>query len=426
MTGSIVSEKTLDTMPDKSMTPSASRGEIFAGYSVLTKSMIGSGMLGMAYVCARYGLVLGMVALMACGVMTWFSLYILSILAVGHPTSYLSFYSVANSIDSRVAVLLDISLVVNCWGSATSYMLLMGTSIGLFLHRVAPDAFPDEKDFKMMAAIRVISALVFVYPAFMKQINKTVVLNAVGLLCLVYITVTALASTDVSKYDSELAGPGSFVDIVENFPSFFFAYACQHNIFSVASEMRKMTLRRLNVMSILSTMTGFVIYFPLMVFPFISYGRGVDSTILSELPKNTAVLIAFIATYLSVAISYVLSIHPLRRGLLSLWYKSGVPSEGPEELKSRIVATTGAIVLGCGTALLPIKFNLVLALAGLIGCNTMCFVVPLYLYLKKRNWFVTRSKDPMALATAGMLVFCLALYPLVLGCIIYNKSTKGM
>ncbi|EER20678.1 hypothetical protein Pmar_PMAR003805 [Perkinsus marinus ATCC 50983] len=79
---------------------------ILGGYSVLTKSMIGSGMLGMAYAGCQWGFVMGIVACLVTAGITYFTVYILAVMAmefISASTRELSFFNVAKLVSPKTS-----------------------------------------------------------------------------------------------------------------------------------------------------------------------------------------------------------------------------------------------------------------------------------------------------------------------------------
>ena len=80
-------------------------------YTNLTNTIIGSGVLGLPFAIANTGLVLGILLLVASGVLAFFSLHLLSISASKIP-SPASFYAVTEASVPQLTFLIDLAVTV--------------------------------------------------------------------------------------------------------------------------------------------------------------------------------------------------------------------------------------------------------------------------------------------------------------------------
>ena len=411
-------------------------GSILSSYSVLCKSMIGSGIFSMAYACAKFGILPGSLALCVAAGITWLSLHVLSILALEFRAENPSFYSVSEKIWPRARWVVDVSLIINCFGAAVAYVVTSGTLmsyaiIAMFKIDVKTSWLGGNHIAMMVQAVMVISLAPL---CMMKDISSTKIANMVGLSCLFYIVVTTLfyANVGATAGDLSLLYPSSALLAMGAFPTFIFAFACQQNVFSVANELRNANLKRLGVVCASSTATGFLVYVPMMLLPFLTFGRGVKSNYLYNLNADgevdVPIIIAFIAASLSVSISFVLQVQPTRRSIVSLIYGSELLT-GAKEVRIRVGVVTAILLATFGLAVgVGDDLSLPINLAGLLGGNTMCFVMPFVLYLRYYG-FRWRKQDTGALdwfslAVVSVLGFCLALYPVCLTGIIWEAATK--
>ena len=391
----------------------------------------------MALACSKFGILPGTFALCVAAGITWLSLHVLSILALEFRAENPSFYSVSEKIMPRARWVVDVALIINCFGAAIAYVItsgqLMSFAIIAMFKLDGENSWLGQNHIAMM--VQAVMILSLAPLCMMKEISATKVPNLIGLTCLLYIVVTTFFYTDLSVNagDSSLLYPGNAFLAMGSFPTFIFAFACQQNVFSVSNELRDANMKRLGVVSAASTATGFLVYVPMMLLPFMTFGRGVQSNYLYNLDSKDGnvdipIIIAFVGASLSVSISYVLQVQPVRRSLVSLIYGSE-PLTGSKEARVRvgivtlILLSTYGLAVGIGSDLsLPIN------LAGLLGGNTMCFVMPFALYLKWNGfrWVKesTGEVDWFCIAVITVLGFCLALYPMCLTGIIWEAVSK--
>jgi amino acid permease len=401
-------------------------GTFISGYSVITKSMIGAGMFAMAAGCLNFGLIMGCLFLMLAGAITWLSLKVLSVLALDFAGTTPTFYSVSESIMPRAKWVVDAALVINCWGGNIAYIQMAGSwmTSGLYGFIQWDTASFSLDTFKIVIQLAILGLLAPL--CMMKTISGTKIANLVGMACIAFILVMTFFFTPCSRASSDLLAPGNALRAFGSFPTFIFAYACQQNAFTVANELKDASQKKLDRISFASVATGFLIYLPVMILPLLTFGGSIKDNYLDNLaieyPESVVLRIGFILASLSVSISYVLLMLPVRNSLMSLIFGSNQPT-GKKEVTYRVSIT--AIMMGGSFLLawaLASNSSLPINLAGLLGGNTMCFVMPFMLYLTKYGFNKNNKFSIFVLATLG---FCILLYPICLTGIIYDAVNKS-
>jgi len=404
-------------------------GTVLAGYSVITKSMIGAGMFSMAYGCAKFGVILGLVFLVLAAAITWLSIRVLSILALDYKATNPTFYSVSNILIPKLKWLIDVALIINCFGGVIAYVQTFGGLLAKGLWGVIQwdrDGLSIDK----CALIIQAGILVVLAPlCMMKEITSTKIANLIGLGCIGYIFVMTffyVPCTAAKEDFSALLKPAEILTLFSSFPTLIFSFACQQNIFTVANELKDANMKKLDRISTGSVSTGFLVYLPLMLLPFLTFGSSVKSSYLFNLTNadetvDIPVMIAFVFASLSVSISYVLLLQPVRCSVMSLMFGSNQPT-GKKEKTYRVGIVVVLMLLSYGlAAVLGDNLGLPINIAGLLGGNTMCFVMPFILYLKAKGF---DRRNGFSLAVMGTLIFCFLLYPVCLTGIIYAEVAK--
>ena len=401
-------------------------GTVLSGFTVITKSMIGSGIFGMARACSKFGIISGVIFLFLAACITWLSLRVLSTLALDFRNENPSFYSVSEKVLPKARWVLDLALVINCLGAAIVYVQTAGNLMAYAIISIfGMDATSSLQQSHIAMIVQAIMVTALAPLCMMKEISATKIPNMIGLTCLLYIVIVTFFYTPITSASTDLLYPGGALVALGSFPTFIFAFACQQNMFTVANELKDANMRRLDVVGFSSTFTGFVVYMPMMIIPFLSFGLAVESNYLYNMViaegMDLPIIIAFIAASVSVSISYVLQVQPVRRSLTSLVYGS-VPLTGKKESTVRVGVVTAILLVSFALAVgLGQDLSLPINIAGLLGGNTMCFVMPFLLYLTKYG-FSWRDKFSVTIMT--LLVFCCALYPICLTGIIYDAVSS--
>jgi amino acid permease len=351
---------------------------------------------------------------------TWVSLRTLSVLAIDYIQEQPSFYSISEKLVPKYKWVIDVSVILNCLGASTGYVITAGDllSIGLYnMFQWQGASFPMSSTKKIIQAAMIVSLAPL---CLMKEMSGTKIANLIGLTCLLYIVITTFVYCDLHSVSTDLLYMDNFLTAIGSFPTFIFAFACQMNVFQIANELKNPTVKRMNVISLSSTLTGLIIYIPIMILPFLTFGNSIEPNYLTNLGKDKIpVQIAYILAAVSVSISYVLQVHPLRRSILSLHYGSRTPQKN-EEKRNRYIVVSAILVVTFGIAVGLDKIDVVTNFTGLLGGNTMCFLMPSILYLRRFGF----KTDVFSILVMAVCVFSIILYPLCLTGIIYDMVTR--
>jgi len=349
-------------------------------------------------------------------IVTWISLRTLSVLAIEFKDTQPSFYSISEAIIPKMKWVIDAAVILNCLGASSGYVITAGDLvssglISIFGWNLNTFSLESTKVVVQAGMLLMLAPL-----CFMKQISGTRIANFVGLGSLLYIAIVTFVYSDLSKSSNDLLYMNNFLSAIGAFPTFIFAFACQMNVFEIANELKNPSVKRMNAISLSATLTGLIIYIPIMILPYLTFGSDIKSNYLSNMDGHLVpVQIAYLLAGLSVSISYVLQVHPVRRSLLSIYYGARVPKNS-EEVRNRYIVAAGIILTTFGIAVGLKKIDVVTNFTGLLGGNTMCFLMPSILYLKHFGF----KKDVFSIAVVAVLIFSLALYPLCLTGIIYD------
>jgi hypothetical protein len=91
----------------------------------LISTTIGSGVLGLPYALSKTGWVLGVLLLMGCGVLSAFSLHLVSICAAR--SQPFSIQNVLRDTHISYGVVVELSQFINCFGACLSYLVVIGS-----------------------------------------------------------------------------------------------------------------------------------------------------------------------------------------------------------------------------------------------------------------------------------------------------------
>lgn len=399
-----------DVLPEDKIHDSPRHGTVFSGYTVMAKSLLGSGMLSIVIACSKAGLILGLGLLIFAAIITWISLHVLGRLCLEFNTDNITFYSLTERIMPKAKWFLDIAVIIDCVGSAIGFIQVIGNLMTDGIEGIFGLGSFTKTGVSLMVQAGIVLLL---FPILMmKEISDTQLVNIFGLLCLLYVSLLPIIYADVSNFSSDLLYPVGPWSGISAFPVMIFAFSCQQNLLSVVSEMMAPNMRKLDTVTGSAILTGFVFYVPVMVLPLLTFGRKKTEpdTFFDLLPKNDILVqIGFFCASLAVSISYVLVVFPIRRSCMSLMYGSDFP-KGAKEFRVRLILTSIIVLVTLGVAMAAGRtLGPTVEFTAILGATTCGFVMPFFLFLKH---FGFKTGNALSVTVAVLFVICLTLYPL--------------
>ena len=388
-------------------------------------------MFSLSYGSANFGLVLTVVMFAVSCSLTFLSLNVLSLLALEYkallPSKRITFYSVSNVILPRFSWVLDASVIVYCGGAIISYLTNIGNLLAQGFYSIAQW---DLTSFSLQYTSMVIRAilLVFLLPlCCLKQLGSTKFAVYFGLSCIFYIVVVTLFYSPCTAAKADfvpLLNPAGVFRAFSSFPLMIFAYICQQSVFHMVNELREINKTKLNKIFV-SALSVTTLVYSLMFLPFLTFGQAVKQNFLQSLRKpdgslEAPVTAAFIFAALSLSISYVILLLPVRISIMALVFRTNQP-QGSRELQLRVFIVLCIVILTfVVSAALGDNVALPIELAGLFGGNTLGFVFPFSLYLK--HYGLKNDRRVFSVVVLVSLVFCCLLYPISLVGIISSRT----
>ncbi|KAF4705127.1 hypothetical protein FOZ62_004687 [Perkinsus olseni] len=398
----------------------APSGTVFTCWTALSKTMIGTGMLALAYGFSKCGWVLGFVLLILSGVGACFTLHLLNILAMRSSTRHVSFFTIAEACAPWSRWIVDVAIAVKCIGVGISYIQVSGDTISHVIG-VWSNHAPDDT---LRRAMVVLAVLVLAAPVcFARSISKTVIVNVLGLLAITYVVVLVVALTDynsgvVTRWD--LPPTASFSSVLSVVPTFIFAFTCHQNILLCAEDMKDRSQRKLDVVAFASEAAALVLFIPAIIFPYLDFGENTRSNVVLDydVEHNIAVQVGYLFLGVAEAAAYPLQLFPARKSLLVLLTRAQ-PVSPKAEFRFRIVLTTSILILTAGIAVSVRSLGVTLSFVGIIGSNTICFIMPTFFYCVTMHKADVK-KGPKWVLSAVVFLMTVALLPICLSAVVIS------
>ncbi|EEQ97563.1 transmembrane transporter, putative, partial [Perkinsus marinus ATCC 50983] len=272
-------------------------GSILSLWTVLSKTMIGVGMLGLAYSVSRCGWVIGILAIIISGLASLFTLHLLNRCALMLEVRPMSFFVISQACSPRSRWVVDTILVITSIGVCIVYLQVVGNMLEPLISRWIP-IIPETIGSFATRAILILICVAIVSPVcFWRSAGNTAIVNMVGLISLVYVVILGIVYCDCSKTDENTTvwPPANFWTVMGVLPIIIMSFGCHMNAFLVTDDLKNRTQKRVDIVSTAAISTAIVIFIPAMVFPYITFGYDVEALSLQNLSVN----------YIPVQIGYV-------------------------------------------------------------------------------------------------------------------------
>eukprot|EP00929_Paragymnodinium_shiwhaense_P025405 TRINITY_DN1536_c0_g1_i1.p1 TRINITY_DN1536_c0_g1~~TRINITY_DN1536_c0_g1_i1.p1 ORF type:complete len:468 (-),score=79.23 TRINITY_DN1536_c0_g1_i1:151-1554(-) len=382
------SDEELDDLPSAQKPRT---GTFLSSWSVLANTILGIGLLALPWAAAQVGWVLGFGMLFLAAFFGNVSLYLLACVALEMGGSDTTFYSVCMTVAPKCRVIVDFAIAVKCFGVATSYLLVIKQALMSVFK-------PNEDDKLMITCLVILVSVLAITPVtFRRRLAKSTVTNWVALTCIFYVWIlfmyycigsaTGLVTIEnvTGKDMPTSVGPASVIDVLTTIPVYIFAFTCHQNMFPVANEIQEPSTRKLGWVATAAVATAVAMYGVCAAFGYAVFGSTISNNFLTCLPDNPAVHTGRLLMAFSNVLSYPLQTHPCRRSLSVLVGTcTGVHYEYPQKGERMMRRTlTGVICLGTGlVAIVVDDLGAVFEIIGAVGSNTICYIMPAYLYIR--------------------------------------------
>ena len=198
-------------------------------------AVIGAGTLAMPSAMSHFGVMLGVLLILWCGLTSAFGLYLQSRCARYLDRGTSSFFALSQITYPNAAVVFDAAIAVKCFGVGVSYMIIIGD-----LMPGVAEAFGSSQDsaFPFLADRRFwITAffLLFIIPlSFPKRLDSLKYTSLVALVAIGYLIILVVyhfAADEIpNKGDIRYISWEGPVAALSSLPVVIFAYTCHQNV----------------------------------------------------------------------------------------------------------------------------------------------------------------------------------------------------
>ncbi|KAK3695752.1 transmembrane amino acid transporter protein-domain-containing protein [Podospora appendiculata] len=388
----------------------------------LLNTIIGAGTLAMPLALSHFGVMLGVLLILWCGLTSAFGLYLQSRCARYIDRGSSSFFALSQMTYPNAAVVFDAAIAIKCFGVGVSYMIIIGDLMPgvaeAFGSQATGLAFLEDRKFWITAFF-----LVFIIPlSFPKRLDSLKYTSIVALLSIGYLVILVVYNFGAGSFpprtDIRLITWEGPVAALSSLPVIIFAYTCHQNMFSILNEIKDNSPG--SIVGVIGSSIGSAasVYILVAITGYLTFGSDVEGNIVGMYPASIASTIAKAAIVILVTFSIPLQIHPCRASIDAVlrWRPGkatvqvqtgnsgraspahnqpllpsssapssldshGAPVAAISELRFALI-TAAILVFSYMTALNVSSLDRVLAYVGSTGSTAISFILPGLFYYK--------------------------------------------
>lgn len=382
----------------------------------MVTSMMGTGINYMPYAFKSVGYVRGILLINGVGILTFFSLYAVSIAASKSKDQSPTYSSLSGQISREFKALVDLSIFSACFGANLVFYR--------YLAKLVVDILSVGKHVDIEVGRKMVIG-VLAAPFFLLSLNK----NLSSLKVTSYITVTSVAYLAVLMVGYCLMfGSGCADEPVQKFGSefsdgvscFILALACQANMVKIYTELEHRSVGNIIKVAAGASFLGTLIYGSVGLCGYIVFGHSIKSSIIDILmdpssPINQHLMahtldkyalssrIACVGAILVLFGAFPVMMNPMSGILTSYFSKEG--SNG-DLVRRKVVSVLILMFLVLGLKE-ELNIDTVLKIVGATAVNLTSFTYPsiYYLYAKSKVDFMSVLAAAMGIGSIASMIF---------------------
>ena len=293
----------------------------------------------------------------------------------------------------RLELLVEIFMIVNCFGSAMAYIVVIGD--------ISQDVGGVFSSFLQTYNGRVtLQLIVFVAGilplSLLRTMDSLKFASLVGIIAILFlimfVTVSGLLRGTLSNFVPVLAGSGG--GMMSALPLIFFSFSNQINAIEIYAEMNPRSPSQFTKITIISVGGVYLAYCLVGFGGLAIYGAAVKGNVLNNfgqegMPAFTA--IAFLGIFCKVILTFPMNVFPAREALLHM---IGEPDVHLCSQRKHVLSTIAV----CGGALLAAVFvpavNVLFGLLGAVCASLFGFILPVALAMRVEAVWSPQDVNP--------------------------------
>lgn len=409
-------------------------GKTSFGMSIfnLSNAIMGSGILGLAFAMSNTGIILFIILLIFIAILSAYSIHLL--LRSAGVVGIRAYEQLGNRAFGPPGKMLAASIItVHNIGAMSSYLFIVKSELPLVIQAfLSKQENTGEWFLNGNYLIMIVSALIILPLALMKQLGYLGYTSGFSLSCMVFFLISVIykkfnipcplddehnSTTPIPDYHAAINHTADFCEAkfftvnsqtAYTIPILAFAFVCHPEVLPIYTELRQPTKKRMQNVANISILAMFVMYLLTALFGYLTFFGAVESELLHTYirvdPLDVLVLCVRLAVLVAVTLTVPVVLFPIRRALLQIFF--------PDKPFRWSVHIGIAFCLLCLVNLLVILVPTIRDIFGLIGATSapsLIFILPGIFYIRivpeEQESFMSRPKIQAACFAALGFIF---------------------
>lgn len=324
-------------------------GKTSFGMSIfnLSNAIMGSGILGLAFAMSNTGIILFIILLIFIAILSAYSIHLL--LRSAGVVGIRAYEQLGNRAFGPPGKMLAACIItVHNIGAMSSYLFIVKSELPLVIQAfLSKQENTGEWYLNGNYLIMIVSALIILPLALMKQLGYLGYTSGFSLSCMVFFLISVIYkkfniscpledhhnTTHIVDYHPAINETDDFCEAkfftinsqtAYTIPILAFAFVCHPEVLPIYTELRQPTKKRMQNVANVSILAMFVMYLLTALFGYLTFFGAVESELLHTYirvdPLDVLVLCVRLAVLVAVTLTVPVVLFPIRRALLQILF----------------------------------------------------------------------------------------------------------
>ncbi|XP_069560436.1 sodium-coupled neutral amino acid transporter 3-like [Brachyistius frenatus] len=409
-------------------------GKTSFGMSIfnLSNAIMGSGILGLAYAMSNTGIILFIILLLFIAILSAYSIHLL--LKSAGVVGIRAYEQLGNrAFGNPGKMVAGCIITVHNIGAMSSYLFIVKSELPLVIYALmGKHENTGEWFLNGNYLIMIVSALIILPLALMKQLGYLGYTSGFSLSCMVFFVISVIykkfnipCPLDGENHNtSSIGGQHTALNSTDHFcdaklftinsqtaytvPILAFAFVCHPEVLPIYTELRDPTKKRMQKVANISILAMFVMYLLTALFGYLTFFGGVESELLHTYirvdPLDVLILCVRLAVLVAVTLTVPVVLFPIRRALLQILF----PEKPFHWARHTIIAICLIFIVNVLVIFVP-SIRDIFGIIGATSAPSLIFILPGIFYIRivpeEQEPLMSRPKIQAACFTALGFIF---------------------
>ncbi|XP_023197293.1 sodium-coupled neutral amino acid transporter 3-like [Xiphophorus maculatus] len=379
-------------------------GKTSFGMSIfnLSNAIMGSGILGLAYAMSNTGIILFIILLLFIALLSAYSIHLL--LKCAGVVGIRAYEQLGNrAFGPPGKMLAAIVITVHNIGAMSSYLYIVKSELPLVIQAFLGKQHVNTGEWFLDGRylIIIVSAIIILPLALMKQLGYLGYTSGFSLSCMVFFLISVIykkfslpcffdSSNTTSLHDDDFSKLNSTCDAklftinseaAYTIPIIAFAFVCHPEVLPIYTELRNANKKRMQKVANISILAMFVMYLLTAIFGYLTFYAGVEAELLHTYskvdPLDVLILCVRLAVLVAVTLTVPVVLFPIRRAVLQIFF----PDKPFHWARHILIAFSLIFVVNLLVIFVP-SIKDIFGVIGATSAPSLIFILPAIFYIR--------------------------------------------